>query len=210
MFACFLLITYLRCRLRACARKVSVKGRNLAWLVYASGAYDLCIELTSDMLAFNPSPSIKADVLYVRAHAQRENDATGIAANTFALLWDGAYLQDTETRWRPEGLYWWIEMIMELSKGPIYNLARYEQCIELLGEYELYLETNPWVPKYLQRDFVDIVDRVYTVMVQRHLEAADAYSRLGEDAAEKFHLDKAKEWNDAKFERIDALTEIMQ
>lgn len=190
--------------------QVSETGRNLAWWVFAAGNYDLCIELAKDMLAFNPSPSIKADVLFIQAHAQRENDADGIAANTFALLWDGEYLRDTETRWRPAGLFWWIEQILEVSKGPIYDLALYERCIELLGEYELYLETNPWVSTSLRRGFIEQVKRVYDIMIFRQQNAATTYDKLSEHEAADYYRDKAKEWEEARDERIRALKGLGQ
>ena len=191
--------------LREFRRKTAELTRDVAWLLYAAEDFDGCIALTNDLLAMNPAPSIKGDAMFIQAQAQRRNGAHALSANTFALLFNGAGLRDTDTRWRPYALMWQIYETMASSKGPMYDVVPYERALELLGEYELYAIENPNIPTAVHDEFVKLVEDVYGVMVERDLNSADTYSRLGESRAESYYIARAAEWENARDERVATL-----
>ena len=179
--------------------------RDIAWLMYAARDFSTVIELTDDLLAMNPTPSVKADALFIRGQAQRRNGAYALAANTFGYLFSGAGLRDTDTRWRPYALMWQIRETMDTSKGHTYDMVPYERALELLGEYELYMIENPNISDSVHEEFILLMQEVYDVMIERELDAADQYSRLGEDGAEGYYVSRASEWEDARDKRIEDL-----
>jgi hypothetical protein len=179
--------------------------RDIAWLTYAARDFDQVIALCDDLLSMNPAPSIKADALFIQGQAQRRNGAHALAANTFGLLFGGAGLRDTDTRWRPYALMWQIKETMDTSKGYIYDLVPYEKAMDLLGEYELYLLENPNISKQVHDEFVHLMESVYDVMIKRDLNAADQYSRLGEGGASGYYTARAAEWENKRDKRITEL-----
>jgi hypothetical protein len=191
--------------LRRFRAEVAELTRDVAWLMYAARAFDAVIDISLDLLAMNPPPAIKADALFIQAQAQRRNGAHFIAANTFGLLFSGAGLRDTDTRWRPHALMWQINETMEASKGPGYDLVPYERALELLGEYELYAIENPNIEPALHEEFIVLMEKVYTIMVQRDLTSADTYSRLGESGAEEYYIASAAKWEAERDARIAQL-----
>jgi tetratricopeptide (TPR) repeat protein len=186
-------------------RDVANLGRDVCWLTYAAEDFNRTIFTAEDLLSINPPPGVKADTLFIMGHAQRRNGGSPIAANTFGLLYRGAGLRDTDTRWRPFALMWQIDQTMETSKGYIYDLVYYERALELLGEYELYRFENPNIPDSLHSQFIVLFERVYGVLVERHLNAADTYSRLGESDARDYYLARATETEEALAKRKKAL-----
>ena len=188
-------------------RDMAELGRNVCWLMYAAGDNNRAIFTAEDLLAINPPPSVKADTLFVMGLAQARNGAAPISANTFGLLYRGAGLRDTDTRWRPYALMWQINQTMETSKGFIYDLVYYERALELLGEYELYRFENPNIPAALHNEFVLLFRDVYNIMADRHRNAADTYSRLGEDQAAAHYLVRADEAEAELARRLKALNE---
>ncbi len=186
-------------------RDVGNLGRDVCWLMYAAQDFNRTIFTAEDMLSINPPPSVKADTLFIMGHAQRRNGAAPIAANTFGLLYRGAGLRDTDTRWRPYALMWQIDQTMATSKGYIYDRVYYERADELLGEYELYRFENPNIPESLHSQFILLLEKVYGVFVERHLNAADTYSRLGESAARDYYIALAEETEEKLVARKKAL-----
>jgi hypothetical protein len=204
---CQTLLTYYlpALELRRFRTEAAELTRDIAWLMYAARAFDATIDISLDLLAMNPSPAIKADALFIQAHAQRRNGAHAIAANTFGLLFSGAGLRDTDTRWRPYALMWQINETMEASKGPAYDLVPYERALEMLGEYELYAIENPNIDADLHEEFIALVEKVYDIMIARDMNSADTYSRLGEDGAEEYYLASAAEWEAKRDARVAEL-----
>jgi hypothetical protein len=203
-YDCQTLLTYYLpvLELRTFRHKVAELTRDVVWLLYAARAFDATVFLSDDLLAMNPSPSIKADAMFIRAHAQRRNGGHAQAANTFALLFNGAGLRDTDTRWRPYALMWQINETMASAKGHIYDLVPYERALELLGEYELYVIENPNIPPSVHDEFIKLMEDVYNIMIERDENAADQYSRLGESDAEAYYLQRAADWGAERDQRI--------
>ena len=204
---CRTLLTYYLpvLELRRFRAEVAELTRDVAWLMYAARAFDAVIDISFDLLAMNPPPAVKADALYIQGQAQRRNGAHAIAANTFGLLFSGAGLRDTDTRWRPHALLWQINETMDASKGPGYDLVPYERAMELLGEYELYAIENPNIDPALHEEFIALMERVYTIMIERDLTSADTYSRLGESGAEEYYIASAAKWEAERDARIAQL-----
>lgn len=192
-------------QLREYRQKVAELARDVCWLMYASREFTQTIAVCEDLLAVNPPPAIKADTLFIMGSAQRRNGAAPIAASTFGWLYRGAGLRDTDTRWRPYALLWQIHQTLATSKGYIYDLTYYELALELLGEYELYRFENPNIPKVLHGEFLLLVEQVYEIMVERDLNAADTYSRIGESGAAAFYEKRALDWQDQRDKRLAAL-----
>ena len=84
-------------------------------------------------------------------------------------------------------------------------MVPYERALELLGEYELYMIENPNISDSVHEEFILLMQEVYDVMIERELDAADQYSRLGEDGAEGYYFSRASEWEDARDKRIEDL-----
>jgi hypothetical protein len=204
---CRVLVTYYLpvLELRRFRAEVAELTRDVAWLMYAARAFDAVIDISLDLLAMNPSPAVKGDALFILGQAQRRNGAHFIAADTFGLLFNGAGLRDTDTRWRPHALMWQINETMESSKGPGYDLVPYERALELLGEYELYAIENPNIDEPLHEEFIALMEKVYTIMIERDLTSADTYSRLGESGAEQYYIDSAAKWEAERDARIAEL-----
>ncbi|MCC6574574.1 MAG: hypothetical protein IT462_12385 [Planctomycetes bacterium] len=179
-------------------------ARNVVWLAYAAKAYDYVVSISADIHVMNPSPSVKADVLFVEGLAQMHNGAYSLAANTFNRLFRGANLRDTDTPWRPYALYWLIVSTTRKSKGPQYDIVPYEQGIELLGDYNLYLVENPGVSPVLRERFNQLIREVYEVMVQRDLHAAQTYALLGLADTRDYYIAHAEEWRKARDKRLPA------
>ncbi|MCB9894448.1 MAG: hypothetical protein H6839_08360 [Planctomycetes bacterium] len=207
LFDCQTLLTYYlpALELRTFRNSVAELTRDVAWLLYAARAFDATIRLTDDLLAMNPSPAVKADALFIQGQAQRRNGAHALSANTFALLFNGAGLRDTDTRWRPYALMWQINETMASSKGHIYDLVPYEAAMELLGEYELYAIENPNIPAAVHEEFIKLMDDVYGIMIERDENSADQYSRLGEGDAADYYMARAAEWGAQRDKRIAEL-----
>ena len=204
---CVTLVTYYlpAQELRQYRARSAELARTVAWLVFASEGYNLAIELCEDIRTMNPAPSVKADALFALGQAQRANGGHALAAQTFELLYRGAGLRDTDTRWRPWALYWMTRANMASSKGWIYDLVPYEVALELVGEYELYLLENPSVPPALHQRFLQTVEELYNVMVQREQNAALTYDLVGEDKARDYCLQRAADWEDKRDQRIENL-----
>lgn len=204
---CSELVTYYlpALELREFRRQAAELTRDVAWLLYAAGATDEVISITDDLGAMNPEPTVKADALFIQAHARRLNGAHVIAANTFGYLFGGAGLRDTDTRWRPYALMWQIRETMQYSKGKVYDVVPYEIALELLGEYELYAIENPNIPVNVHEEFVLLLEEVYNVMIERELNAADTYSRLGEDKSVEYHIARAENWRTERDRRATDL-----
>ena len=183
-------------------------GRDLAWLAYAGGDYNLVIEIAADLDALNPPPPVKADMLLILGRAEAGNGAHAMAAYTFGQLFRGANLRDTDTRWRPHGLYWMILETTKKSKGPAYDIAVYEDALELLGEYELYLGENPSLSKEIRKKFERLIERTYQVMIDRAVNAANTYSKLGESGSSDYYLRSAESWKTARTKRLARVREI--
>ena len=179
--------------------------RDIAWLSYAARDFDQVIYLCDDLLVMNPSPSVKADALFIQGQAQRRNGAHALAANTFGYLFSGAGLRDTDTRWRPYALMWQIKETMDTSKGHTYDLVPYERAMELLGEYELYMLENPNISDATHEEFIKLMTDVYDVMIERDLNAADQYSRLSEGDAADYYVARAAEWEAKRDKRVQEL-----
>lgn len=177
--------------LREFRRQSAELTRDVTWLALAAGEHNLALRLADDLLALNPPPSVKGDTLYARGHILRMNGAHAYAADAFRRLFDGSGLRDTDTRWRPYALAWWIEEIMETSKGPLYDMVPYERALELVSEYELYRIENPAIDEPLRNRFVELAEKAYNVLILRANNAADAYDRLGEDSARDHYLQNA-------------------
>lgn len=179
--------------------------RDIAWLSYAARDFDEAIALAEDLLVMNPSPSVKADALFIQGQAQRRNGAYALAANTFGYLFSGAGLRDTDTRWRPYALMWQIKETMDVSKGPTYDLVPYERAMELLGEYELYMLENPNISDAVHEEFILLMTSVYDIMILRDLDAADQYGRLGEDSPQEYYTARAADWEAKRDKRVEEL-----
>lgn len=207
LYDCRTLVTYYlpAMELREFRQQVAELTRDVAWLMYAARAYDAVIGIADDLGVMNPAPSIKADALFIAAQAQRQNGAHSVAANTFGYLFSGAGLRDTDTRWRPYALMWQINETMASSKGKAYDLQPYERALELLGEYELYAIENPNIPDSVHDEFVQLLEQVYGVMIDRDLNSADTYSRLGEDGARDYYVRRAGEWELERDKRVAGL-----
>ncbi|MCF6228557.1 MAG: hypothetical protein L3J82_07865, partial [Planctomycetes bacterium] len=183
--------------------------RDVAWLLYAAKAYTSVIELTADIRTLNPSPTVKADTLFVEGLAQKRNGAAPVSARTFEYLFNGAGLRDADTRWRPFALLQMIDQNIALSKGWEYDITPYERGIELIGEYELYLIENPNVSPWLRERFIGLVETLYDVFAMREREAARTHLHRGDDdSSVRYYLDKAERWEDEKYERMQALKAI--
>lgn len=206
-FDCSELVTYYlpALELREFRRQAAELTRDVAWLLYAAGASDDVLTVTEDLLTMNPEPSIKGDALFIQGHARRLNGAHALSANTFGYLFSGAGLRDTDTRWRPYALMWQIRETMEYSKGKGYDLVPYEIAMELLGEYELYAIENPNIPVNVHEEFVLLLEDVYNVMIERDLNAADTYARLGESDAADYYVARAEEWRVERDKRASDL-----
>jgi hypothetical protein len=204
-YDCSTLVTYYlpALELREFRQQASELTRDVAWLLYAAGAADAVISVTEDLLAMSPEPSVKGDALFIQGHARRLNGAHALAANTFAYLFGRAGLRDTDTRWRPYALMWQIRETMESSKGPLYDLVPYEIALELLGEYELYAIENPNIAESVHEEFILLLEDVYQVMIDRDLNAADTYSRLGEGKAAGYYVARAEEWRAERDRRVN-------
>lgn len=204
---CVTLVTYYlpAQELRQYRARSAELARTVAWLVFASEGYNLAIELCEDIRTMNPAPSVKADALFVLGQSQRANGGHALAAQTFDMLYRGAGLRDTDTRWRPWALYWMTRETMASSKGWVYDLSPYEVALELVGEYELYLLENPGVPVGLHQKFLQTVEELYNVMVRREQNSALTYDLLGEDKARDYCLQRATDWEDKRDERIENL-----
>jgi hypothetical protein len=50
-----------------------------------------------------------------------------------------------------------------------------------------------------------LFEKVYGVLVERHLNAADTYSRLGESQARDYYVARAKETEEALAKRLESL-----
>jgi len=166
--------------------------RNTAWLAYAAGDFEGALNSADELLAMNPPPTVKGDTLFIRGHALRRNGAHAFAADAFERLFRGASLRDTDTRWRPWALAWWINQIMATSKGPMYDQTPYERVLELIGEYELYRVENPGIPGTLQAVFTALARQAYDVLIRRDYNAADTYDRLGRQQARDHYLRNAE------------------
>ncbi len=192
-------------QLREYRQKVAELARDVCWLMYASREFSQTIAVSEDLLAVNPPPAIKADTLFIMGSAQRRNGAAPVAASTFGWLYRGAGLRDTDTRWRPYALLWQIHQTLATSKGAIYDLTYYELALELIGEYELYRYENPNIPRVLNGEFLLLVEQVYNIMIERDLNAADTYSRIGESGAAAFYEKRALDWQEQRDKRIAGL-----
>lgn len=192
-------------QLREYRRQVAELARDVCWLMFAARDNNRTILVSEDLLAVNPPPNIKADTLFVMAYAQQRNGAHPVAASTFGHLYRGAGLRDTDTRWRPFALLGQIDQTLQTSKGFIYDLTYYERALELLGEYELYRFENPNISPALHDQFVLLFEYVYQAMIDRELNAADTYARLGERAARDYHRGLAGEWRLQRDRRIASL-----
>lgn len=208
-FECRTLLTYYlpTLELRDYRRDIAELTRDAAWLAYAARAYDLTISLCDELLGVNPPPNVKGDTLFIFGQAQRQNGAHVFAANTFGLLFNGAGLRDTDTRWRPYALMWQIQETINASKGRAYDLTYYERALELVGEYELYLVENPAVPNVVHEEFITLTIILYDVMAWRDRNAADTYWRLGEEGAEQHYMARALEWEKRRDIRVQQLRE---
>jgi hypothetical protein len=193
--------------LREYRRAIAELARDVCWLMYAAEDYNLTIVLAEELLAVNPPPSVKADALFIMGHSQRKNGAGPIAANTFGLLYRGAGLRDTDTRWRPYALMHQIHQTMQTSKGYIYDVTYYERALELLGEYELYRIENPNIPPELNDEFILLVQDVYDILARRDRNAASQYGKLGESRAKAYYIALAEEREAQRDKRIRALKE---
>ncbi|MCB9933585.1 MAG: hypothetical protein H6841_09205 [Planctomycetes bacterium] len=204
---CTTLVTYYlpALELREFRQEVAELTRDVAWLMYAARDYDAVIRIADDLGVMNPAPAIKADALFIQAQAQRQNDAHVLAANTFGFLFSGAGLRDTDTRWRPYALMWQINETMAASKGKAYDLVPYERALELLGEYELYAIENPNIPTSVHDSFIQLMEDVYNVMIERDLNSADTYDRLGESSARNYYLNRAGDWETQRDRRVAEL-----
>jgi len=194
--------------LREYRQRIAEAARDVCWLLYAAASFNRVIETGNDLLAVNPPPSVKGDTLFIEAQAMRRNGAHFLAAEMFGFLFSGAGLRDTDTRWRPYALMWQIHQTLEISKGWRYDLATYEEALELLGEYELYRLENPNIPDGLHDQFLELLNFIYDVMVQRQLDAADTYSRLRQRGARDYYLARASEWESMREAKIAALREM--
>lgn len=192
-------------QLREYRRNVARLARDVCWLMFAARDNNRTIMVAEDLLAVNPPPTIKADTLFVLAHAQQRNGAHPVAASTFGHLYRGAGLRDTDTRWRPYALMSQIDQTLRTSKGFIYDLTYYERALELLGEYELYRFENPNIPNALHEQFVQLFEIVYDAMIARELNAADTYARLGEHGARDYHRELAGQWQQQRDRRVASL-----
>ena len=206
-FDCRTLLTYYlpTLELRDYRRDVTELARDAAWLAYASRAYDLTINLCDELIGVNPPPHVKGDTLFIFGQAQRQNGAHVFAANTFGLLFSGAGLRDTDTRWRPYALMWQIQETLNASKGKAYDMTYYERALELIGEYELYLVENPAVPAALHEEFIALTVVIYAIMAWRDRNSADTYWRIGEHGAEAHYLERAAEWERRRDTRVQQL-----
>lgn len=204
---CRLLITYYlpAQELREFRHQTAELTRNVAWLAYAVGETNSALEVADDLLALNPPPSVKGDTQYIRGHILRRNGAHAFAAESFRRLFQGSGLRDTDTRWRPYALAWWIAETMETAKGPLYDLVPYERALELVSEYELYRIENPAISKPLRARFVELADKAYGVLVLRDTNAADTYDRLGEDRARDHYLQNAQKLEGERAKRLARL-----
>lgn len=178
-------------------------GRDVAWIAYAARDYEFCLDAVKELDSLNPAPGIKADMLFAQAHSLAQNGAHPMAAATFERLFRGANLHDTDTPWRPYALYELIVQTAKMSKGPEFDIALYERCVELFGDYELYLLENPSVPKSLRERFRALIQEVYLVFIERDLAAAKVYRKLGESGAADYYLKHADEWRAQLKKRLE-------
>jgi len=204
---CSILVTYYLPAqdLREFRQRTAELSRDVAWLAFAAREYNQTVEITEDLLAMNPHPAVKGDALFIRGHALRLNTAHAFAADTFDRLFRTSGLRDTDTRWRAHALLWQINEIMASSKGPLYDLIPYERALELLGEYELYRFENPGISPKLREQFVILCERAYEVLIMRDRNAADTYSRLGENEARDQYLANAANWEVERDKRLKRL-----
>lgn len=177
-------------------------ARNLSWLAFAARATDRVLSVATDVYVMNPSPSVKADVLFVEGQALMRNGAYNLAAAAFNRLFRGANLRDTDTPWRPYALYWLIVATVRKSKGPEYDIVPYEQGIELLGDYDLYLVENPGVSMALRGRFDTLIFEIYQVMIDRDISAAKTYALIGQRQARDYYLAHAEEWRKTRDKRL--------
>lgn len=178
-------------------------GRDVAWIAYAARDYDLALDATQELEALNPPPGIKADALFIEGNSQAKNGGYPLAAVTFERLFRGANLRDTDTRWRPYALYQLIIQTANTAKGPEYDIAVYEKCLEYFGDYELYLIENPSVPKPLRAKFRELIAEIYQVFIDRDLNAAKTYRKLGEKGAAAYYEQHAEEWRKQMEARLE-------
>ena len=169
-------------------------GRDVAWIAYAARDNDLALDAAKELGALNPPPGIKADALFVEGNSLAKNGGYALAAVTFERLFKGANLHDTDTRWRPYALYQLIVQTANTSKGPEFDISIYEKCLEYFGDYELYLIENPSVPKTLREKFRTLIAEVYQVFIDRDLNSAKTYGRIGQKAAAAYYEKHAEEW----------------
>jgi tetratricopeptide (TPR) repeat protein len=169
-------------------------GRDVAWIAYAARDYDLALDAAAELNSLNPPPGIKADALFVQGNSEAKNGGYPLAVATFERLFKNANLHDTDTRWRPYALYQLIVQTANTAKGPEYDIAVYERCLEYFGDYELYLIENPSVPKSLREKFRVLIAEVYQVFIDRDLSAAKTYRKIGEKAAAAYYEKHAEEW----------------
>lgn len=174
--------------------RVAEIGRDVAWIAFAARDFDLALDATKELGALNPPPGIKADALFIEGNSLAKNGGHALAAVTFERLFRGANLRDTDTRWRPYALYQLIVQTANTAKGPDFDIAVYEKCLEYFGDYELYLLENPSVPKPLREKFRQLVIDIYQVFIDRALSASKTYRKLREHKAAKYYEQEAEEW----------------
>lgn len=179
-------------------------GRNIAWIAYAARDFDYCLDAAAELTVLNPPPGIKADGLFVEGKSLMRNSAYPLAAATFERLFRGGNLRDTDTPWRPYALYELIVSTSRMAKGPEYDISIYEKCIELFGDYELYLLENPSVPKSLRERFRTLIAEIYQVFIDRDLQAAKTYRKLGQRISAEYYEKHAREWQGQLEQRLKA------
>jgi tetratricopeptide (TPR) repeat protein len=205
---CRVLLTYYlpALELREYRAPVLEACRNVLWLLFAAANYNRAIEAADELLSVNPAPAVKADALFIQAQSMRANDAHHVAARTFGLLFRGAGLRDTDTRWRPYALMLEVEQTLRTSKGYIYDLTVYEMALDLLEEYGLYRIENQNVPAAVHADMLTMLNDTFDVLVRRDRDAADTYRRLGRRGARDYYLARMDHWEEQRRRRLTDLT----